>query len=129
MTDYYFALRQVHITCAILTITLFTFRGLLMVAGSQLHRTMILRVVPVAVDIVLLTTALMLTTVIRQYPFSTGWLTMKVVLLVAYVVLGSIALRPGRTRGVRMAAFIAALATVAFLVTVARTHSPLGVFS
>lgn len=129
MTDYYFALRQVHITCAILTITLFTFRGLLMVAGSQLHRTMILRVVPVAVDIVLLTTALMLTTVIRQYPFATGWLTMKVVLLVAYVVLGSIALRPGRARGVRMAALIAALATVAFLVTVARTHSPLGVFS
>ncbi len=129
MTAYYFALRQVHIACAMLTITLFTFRGLLMLSGSQLHRNMILRVVPVAVDTVLLTTALMLTTVIRQYPFATGWLTTKVALLVAYVALGSIALRPGRTRGVRMAAFIAALAAVAFLVTVARTHSPLGVFS
>ena len=129
MTDYYFALRQVHITCAVLTITLFTFRGLLMVAGSQLHRNMVLRVVPVAVDIVLLTTALMLTTVIRQYPFSTGWLTMKVLLLVAYVALGSVALRPGRTRRMRIAAFVGALATVTFLVTVARTQSPLGVFS
>ncbi|MCJ7452802.1 MAG: SirB2 family protein [Steroidobacteraceae bacterium] len=129
MTAYYFALRQVHIACAMLTITLFTFRGLLMLSGSQLHRNMSLRVVPVAVDTVLLTTALMLTTVIRQYPFATGWLTTKVVLLVAYVALGSIALRPGRTRGVRMAAFIAALATVAFIVTVARTHSPLGAFS
>jgi uncharacterized membrane protein SirB2 len=129
MTDYYFALRTVHIACAMLTITLFTFRGLLMVAGSQLHRNMVLRVVPVAVDIVLLTTALMLTTVIRQYPFSTGWLTMKVLLLVAYVALGSVALRPGRTRRMRIAAFVGALATVTFLVTVARTHSPLGVFS
>jgi len=129
MTGYYLALRQVHIACAVLTITLFTFRGLLMVAGSQLHRNVILRILPVAVDTVLLTTALMLTTVIRQYPFATGWLTMKVALLVAYVVLGSIALRPGRTRGVRMAAFISALATVAFLVTVARAHSPLGFFS
>ena len=129
MTGYYLSLRQVHITCAILTIALFAFRGLLMVAGSRLHRHMILRIVPIAVDTVLLTTALMLTTVIRQYPFATGWLTMKVLLLVAYVVLGSIALSPGRARGVRMAAFIAALATVAFLVTVARTHSPLGVFS
>jgi len=52
-----------------------------------------------------------------------------VLLLVAYVALGSVALRPGRTRGVRIAAFVAALATVRFLVTVARTHSPLGVFS
>ena len=129
MTAYYFALRQVHITCAILTITLFTFRGLLMVAGSPLHRSRVLRIMPVAVDTVLLTTALMLTTVIRHYPFSTGWLTMKVLLLVAYIVLGSVALRPGRSRAVRISAFATALATVAFLVTVARTHSPLGAFS
>jgi uncharacterized membrane protein SirB2 len=129
MTGYYFALRQAHIACAILTITLFTFRGLLMAAGSQLHRNMILRIVPIAVDTVLLATALMLTTVIRQYPITTSWLTMKVLLLVAYVVLGSVALRPGRTKAVRIVAFVAALATVAFLVTVARTHSPLGIFS
>ena len=129
MTAYYFALRQVHITCAILTITLFTFRGLLMLAGSSLHRRPMLRILPIAVDTVLLTSALMLTTVIGQYPFQTGWLTVKVVLLVIYVVLGSVALRPGRSRTTRISAFAAALATVGFLVTVARTHSPLGVFS
>jgi uncharacterized membrane protein SirB2 len=129
MTAYYLTLRQVHITCAMLTIALFTLRGLLMAGGSSLHRSRLLRSVPIAVDTVLLTTALMLTTVIRQYPFATGWLTMKVLLLVAYVALGSVALRPGRTKAVRISAFVAALATVAFLVTVARTHSPLGVFS
>jgi uncharacterized membrane protein SirB2 len=78
---------------------------------------------------VLLTTALMLTTVIRQYPFSTGWLTVKLVLLVAYIVLGSIALNRGRTRAIRVAAFAAALATIGFLVSVARTHHPLGMFA
>ena len=129
MTEYYLALRQVHIACAILTITLFAFRGLLMLAGSSLYRVPVLRIVPIAVDTVLLTSALMLTTVIRQYPFTTGWLTMKLVLLVAYVALGSVALRPGRSRALRTAAFVAALATVAFLVTVARTHAPLGAFS
>ena len=65
---------------------------------------MVLRYLPHAVDTVLLTTALMLTTVIHQYPFSTGWLTAKVVLLVAYIVLGSIALKRGRTRRIRIAA-------------------------
>lgn len=129
MTEYYLGLRQVHIGCAILTIALFTFRGLLMVAGSRLQGNRVLRFLPVAVDTVLLTSALMLTTVIQQYPFSTGWLTMKVVLLVAYIGLGTVALRPGRTRAVRMAAFIAALCTVGFLVTVALAHSPLGIFS
>jgi uncharacterized membrane protein SirB2 len=78
---------------------------------------------------VLLTTALMLTTVIHQYPFAVGWLTAKVVLLIAYIVLGSIALKHGRTRAIRVTAFVAALATVGFLVTVARAHHPLGMFA
>jgi uncharacterized membrane protein SirB2 len=68
----------------------------------------------------------MLTTVIRQYPFGSGWLTAKVVLLVAYIVLGSIALKRGRTRAVRITAFVAALSIVGFLITVARAHHPLG---
>jgi uncharacterized membrane protein SirB2 len=129
MTQYYLALRHLHVGCAILTISLFAFRGGLMITGSALLGSRVMRFVPMAVDTVLLATALMLTTVIHQYPFATGWLTMKVVLLVVYIVLGSIALRRGRTRAVRTAAFVAALATVGFLVTVALTHSPLGIFS
>ena len=128
MTEYYLALRNVHITCAILTITLFVLRGGLMLANSPWQQNVVLRYLPHAVDTVLLTTALMLTTVIHQYPFAVDWLTAKVVLLVVYIVLGSIALKRGRTKTVRVAAFVAALATVGYLVTVARAHHPLGIF-
>jgi len=129
MTEYYLALRNVHIACAILTITLFVLRGGLMLADSPWQQNVVLRYLPHAVDTVLLTTALMLTTVIHQFPFSVDWLTAKVVLLVAYIVLGSIALKRGRTKTIRVAAFVAALATVAYLVTVARAHHPLGIFA
>lgn len=129
MTEYYLALRHVHIACAILTIALFVLRGGLMLASSPWQQNVVLRYLPHVVDTVLLTTALMLTTVIRQYPFAAGWLTTKVVLLVVYIVLGSIALRRGRTRPVRIAAFVAALVTVGYLVTVARAHDPLGIFA
>jgi uncharacterized membrane protein SirB2 len=129
MTEYYLVLRNVHIACAILTITLFVLRGSLMLANSAWQQNVVLRYLPHAVDTVLLTTALMLTTVIQQYPFAVGWLTAKVVLLVAYIVLGSIALKRGRTRRVRVVAFVAALATVASLVSVARAHHPLGIFA
>jgi uncharacterized membrane protein SirB2 len=129
MTEYYLALRHVHIACAILTITLFVLRGGLMLADSPWQQNVALRYLPHAVDTVLLTTALMLTTVIHQYPFAVGWLTAKVVLLVVYIVLGSIALRRGRTKTVRVAAFVAALATIGYLVTVARAHHPLGIFA
>ena len=129
MTEYYLVLRNVHIACAILTITLFVLRGGLMLANSPWQQNVVLRYLPHAVDTVLLTTALMLTTVIHQFPFAVDWLTAKVVLLVAYIVLGSIALKRGRTKTVRIAAFVAALATVGYLVTVARAHHPLGIFA
>jgi uncharacterized membrane protein SirB2 len=129
MTEYYLLLRHVHIGCAILTIALFLLRGGLMLAESTWQRNVVLRYLPHVVDTVLLTSALMLTTVIHQYPFSTGWVSMKVVLLVVYIVLGSIALKRGRTKSIRVAALVAALATIGFLVTVARAHHPLGVFA
>lgn len=126
MTEYYLPLRMIHIGCAILTIALFVLRGGLMLAGAPLLRSLPLRILPHVVDTVLLASAVMLTIIVHQYPFVQAWLTTKVVLLVVYIALGSIALKRGRTRPVRVVAFVAALATVLFLVSVARTHDPLG---
>jgi uncharacterized membrane protein SirB2 len=129
MIELYLPLRQLHIACAILSVSLFVLRGALMLADSPRQRNLVLRYLPHVVDTVLLTSALMLTTIVRQYPFSNGWLTAKLALLVVYVVLGSIALKRGRTRVVRITALVAALVTVGFLVTVARAHHPLGLFA
>ncbi len=129
MTEYYLTLRHVHIACAILTITLFVLRGGLMLADSPWLQSRVLRTLPHAIDTVLLTTALMLTTVIHQYPFAAGWLTAKVFLLIAYIVLGHYAIKRGRTKVIRTAAFLAALLVLGFLVSVARAHHPLGVFA
>ncbi|HEX9207742.1 MAG TPA: SirB2 family protein [Steroidobacteraceae bacterium] len=129
MAEYYLFLRQAHIGFVLASVTLFVVRGSLMLAGSPKVNAGVLRYASYGIDTMLLTAALMLTTVIHQYPFTTGWLTMKVFLLVVYVVLGSIALKRGRTRRARAVAFVAALLTVAFLYSVARAHNPLGVFA
>lgn len=129
MSQYYLALRNVHIACALLTIALFVLRGGLMIAGSPWLQTPVLRYLPHVIDTVLLSTALMLLGIVHQYPFVHGWLTVKVVLLVVYIVLGSIAIKRGRTRTERVVAFVAALATVGFIYTVARAHHPLGIFA
>ena len=128
MVEHYLALRHAHIGFAILSVSLFTLRGCLMLAQSPHVNSAWLRYPSYLIDTLLLTFALMLMSVIRQYPFGNGWLTMKVALLVVYVVLGSIALKRGRTRRIRIAALVAALLTVGFLVTVARAHHPLGLF-
>jgi len=89
----------------------------------------VLRRISVVIDSLLLAAAIALTTIIHQYPFVQAWLTVKVVLLVVYIVLGVFALRRGRTRAIRAACFGAAMLVFLFIVTVARTQNPLGVFA
>jgi uncharacterized membrane protein SirB2 len=129
MTAYYLTLRHIHITCAILSIALFAMRGLLMIAGLPPPQSRVLRLLPHVIDTVFFTSALVLTTIVHQYPFVNGWLTMKVGLLTAYVVLGSIALRAGRPRAVKITAFVAALLVVSFLASVALTHDARGILA
>ena len=129
MAVWYLQLRQAHIAFVVVSVSIFVLRGLLMLANSRHVNSAWLKYTSYTVDTLLLTAALMLTTIIHQYPFQTGWLTMKVALLVVYVVLGSIALKRGRTQAVRVVAFVAALVTIAFLYTVARAHHPLGIFA
>lgn len=87
-----------------------------------------MRYLSYTVDTVLLTAALMLMTIVHQYPFVHHWLTVKVVLLVVYVVLGSFALKRAKTRRARLGFYLAALLVFAFILSVARAHDPLGVF-
>ena len=122
MASYYFLIKSVHVWSVTLSIALFVLRGGLMLADSAWLRHGVLRWTPHVVDTVLLTSALMLTGIVRQYPFANGWLTAKVLGLVAYVVLGSIALRRGGTRRVRIAALVGALFAVAYIVATALHH-------
>jgi uncharacterized membrane protein SirB2 len=129
MIEYYVAIKNVHVSSVLTSFVLFAFRGGLMLADASLLRTTFLRYAPHVVDTVLLTSALMLTTIIHQYPFANAWLTVKVVALVVYVVLGSIAIKRGRTKRIRVVALVAALLVFGFIYTVARTHDPLGLLA
>ncbi|MBK1725518.1 SirB2 family protein [Halorhodospira neutriphila] len=120
-------LTYTHILAAYLSITLFVARGALTFAGSGWARHAALRTVPSIVDTVLLGTAVALLFVIQEYPFVDQWLTVKVLGLVVYIVLGALALGSSATRArrTRVTAFLAAVAVFAYLFGVGYTHSPL----
>jgi len=125
----YAALKTLHVSCAALSIAGFAARGTLMLRDSPLLNARWLRVVPHVVDTVLLASAIALAWMSGQYPFAQGWLTAKVVALVAYVALGTVALKRGRSKGGRSAAFVLAMLTVIYIVSVAFTRNPLGPFA
>jgi len=125
----YLALKHLHITCVILSIGGFFVRGLLSLSGSTPARRNWLRWLPHVNDTILLAAAIGLTVVLGQYPFVHGWLTAKVFGLIAYIILGSIALQAGRTWGQRLVAWLAALLVFGYVASVALTKNPLGALS
>jgi uncharacterized membrane protein SirB2 len=121
----YAALKLTHISCAAISYTLFFVRGIWMLNGSARLQQAWVRTVPHIVDTALLASAIALALLSRQYPFVTPWLTAKVIALVLYIALGMIALKHGKTRGVRITAWIAAQAVFGYIVAVALTRNPI----
>lgn len=127
MIEFYPQIKAVHVGCVMLSIALFSLRGVLSLAGQQgiaLHWAP--RWLSWSIDTVLLSAALMLFTILPGAVFGNHWLSVKLALLVAYVVLGSLALRRGRSRASRFGFLLAAWATFAFMYSIARAHHPLG---
>lgn len=91
---------------------LFIARGLSVAALQPWPLQRTARYVSVAIDVPLLLTGASLWALLGHHPLQQTWLSAKLVLLVVYIVLGSFALKRGRTRGQRQAFFIAALAVV-----------------
>ena len=119
------SLKLVHLSLAALSLALFSLRGCWMLLESPLAQARWTRVAPHVVDTAFLATGLWLAVRIGQYPFVQPWLTAKVFGLIAYIILGSVALKRGRTRAIRAAAFVLALCAFGYIVGVARARHPL----
>lgn len=121
----YFLLKHIHVSCAGLSFALFFLRGIWSFNEAPIMRQRWVKVVPHIVDTLLLASALMLAFTIQQYPFVDAWLTAKFFGLVLYIVLGSVALKYGKNKTIRMVAWFAAMAVFAYIVLVAARHDPL----
>lgn len=119
----YLALKHLHIACVALSGLGFLWRGNLMAAGSAALQSLPARVLPHLIDTVLLGSAIALAWQSRQYPLAQGWLTAKVIGLIAYIGLGSMALKRGRTIAIRKRYFWAALGVYLYIIGVALTKS------
>ncbi|MBU6247512.1 MAG: SirB2 family protein [Xanthomonadaceae bacterium] len=127
MFEFYPQIKAVHIACVILSGLLFALRGTLVQAGrSTVAHWAPLRYLSYAVDTVLLTAALMLLTLLPGAYFANGWLTVKLVGVVLYVICGSLALKRARSAGMRRGFFTAALLLYVGIVGIAWEHHPLG---
>lgn len=118
-------LKHIHVTCAVISFALFFLRGIWSFKGSPIMQQGWVKVVPHAVDTLLLASALGMAYLIEQYPLVDAWLTAKFFGLLLFITLGSVALKHGKTRAIRIAAWLGAQVVFAYIVLVATNHNPL----
>lgn len=126
LAEFYPTIKLTHIGLVYLSGSLFAIRGLAVILGSATAMRAPVRYVSYAIDTALLTAALLLLTTLRLNPFVTPWLAAKLILLVCYIVLGSLALKRARTQPRRVLAFGAALLCFGSMYSIARAHHPFG---
>ncbi len=128
LLDLYPDVRSAHIALVAISGVLFAVRGIAVMAGGAWAMRPAVRRMSVLIDTALLGAALLLVYMLHINPFTVGWLSTKIGLLLVYIVLGSYALKRARTAQVRLVSYVAALLCLGFMVSVAMTHSPLGFF-
>ena len=121
----YLAIKYLHVSCVVLSGLGFALRGGWMLLDSPRLQQRLVRTLPHLVDSLLLGSAVTMAVLSGQYPLVDGWLTAKLGGLLAYIVCGSIALKRGKTKGVRLAFFALALLAYAYIVSVALTRQVL----
>lgn len=126
MIEFYPQIKLFHIAIALLSGTLFALRGAFALAGARWPQALPVKWLSYGIDTALLTAALMLLTILPWAMFGNGWLLAKVALIVLYIVLGVVAMRPQRGTRTRAFFYAAALLTFAAIYGIARAHHPLG---
>ena len=121
----YYWIKQLHVATVVFTIGFFAIRLHWMLHSPRRLQRRWVRSLSMWNDILLLTAGILMVLLSGQSPFTTPWLGTKLGLLLLYIVLGSLALKYGRSRRQRTLFGVLALCTVFYIVAVALTRHPL----
>ncbi|WP_301585571.1 SirB2 family protein [Halomonas alkaliantarctica] len=123
--EHYFVIKHLHVTAAVLSITLFVVRAWWSVRESPRLNARWVRVLPHLIDTALLGLGVTLLMLLSVWPWQLPWLGAKLLALLAYIGIGTFAIKRGKTPQTRAVAALVAIVLFAYMVGAAIRHSPL----
>lgn len=123
--EHYFLIKHLHITAATLSLLFFILRAVWSVSDAEVLKARWVRITPHVIDTLLLTLGVVLMVMLSLWPHQHPWLAAKLLALLAYIGLGTLAIKRGRTPAVRGAAAVAAVLVFLYMLGAAITKSAL----
>ncbi len=120
------SLKLLHVSCALVSISGFALRGYWRIRLNPLRDHRLTRVLPHVVDTVLLGSAVGMLLLWQVSPLQLPWVMAKLCALLVYIGLGMVTMRFASTIGGQWLAYVLALLSAAFIVSVAYAKSALG---
>lgn len=118
-------IKILHLSSVALSYSLFFMRGIWVLRASPMMQQRWVKIAPHLIDTVLLGSAITLAVMLGISPLSAPWLAAKITALLLYIVLGSFALKRGKTRRAKLVYWLAAQAVFFYIVLTAWTHDPM----
>jgi uncharacterized membrane protein SirB2 len=106
--DNYFILKSIHIALAILSVSLFSVRGVLLLLNNSSYRHRLYRLITPLIDSILLTLGIAMAVIIGRNIWSMDWFVLKISLIICYIVTGTLALNRLKVRGQQVKALLMA---------------------
>ena len=126
LIEHYATLRQAHIGFVTASGTLFALRAFATLGGARWPLRLPARAASWMVDTGLLSAGALLWATLQVNPLVQTWLGAKLVLLLVYIGLGTMALRRARTPAARLTWTLAALGCFGWMVATALAHDARG---
>ncbi|MDT0512492.1 SirB2 family protein [Halomonas sp. LES1] len=121
----YLVIKHLHITAATLSILFFMLRAVWSVREASLLQARWVRIAPHIIDTLLLTLGVVLMVMLSLWPHQHPWLAAKLIALLAYIGLGTVAIKRGRSPATRDMAAVAAVLVFLYMLGAAIRHSAL----
>lgn len=121
--------KTIHVSCVVLSFAGFFVRGIWMMQDSSNLKLRWVKITPHIIDTFLLVSAIVLAVQMYISPFEHSWLMAKIIALLAYIGIGTVALKRGRSKQIRVFAWLLGLTMFMYIVSVAVTKSVLGWFA
>ena len=115
--------KQIHLISVALSFLGFFLRGVWMMTDSPLLTAKPSKILPHIIDTVLLVSGIAMVVMMSLSLGAETWLIAKIVALIVYIIIGTIAIKRGKTKAVRTVAWVLAMSVFVYIYLVARTHS------
>ena len=120
----YMIIKHLHLTLVAVIIIVFAIQGFQLFSNGQQKYRKILTIIHHISGTLLLISGLTLAWLLGKYPFISEWVTVKLIALLAYIVVTSIALKRAKTTFVKVLALTGSLLIMAYIIHTALTRNP-----